>query len=447
MKKSRRQTIRITSFLVALVVALVALSTVSTVKYMKTEKILNAGRERALTELGTHLDAISLNLDKCLYASTSPMIANVSTEVWRASTAAKTNLSEITDGEAELSSIYKFLSQVGEYTMTLNEKSASGEKISKEETENLKKLAEYAEKLSGEVNYLISEEQSGGLQFEHVKSTLAKTEGEEKLYLGEELDDAKQTMTDYPTLIYDGPFSDNIDTKKSELIENLPEISKEEAQKKAADFLGISETELYFLSECKSNLDCYSFYNADLTISVTKKGGIVTYMIYSRFADESTLTYEEAIKTATLFLNQKGYKNVKESYYAVTDGIMTINFAFYENGITYYTDLIKVSVALDNGEITAFDSTGYLMNHTVREENGEYKYSLESGRKLLNSSLKVKGSKKVFIPTDFGTEIFAYEYHCVAPDNQEILVYIDPETGTEAEILILLYMDNGVLTK
>ena len=27
----------------------------------------------------------------------------------------------------------------------------------------------------------------------------------------------------------------------------------------------------------------------------------------------------------------QGYKNVKESYYAVTDGIMTINFAFFEN--------------------------------------------------------------------------------------------------------------------
>ena len=447
MRKSRRKTVRIASFLVALIVALVTLSTISTVKYMKTEKLLNASRERALTELGTQLDAISLNLDKCLYASTSPMIANVSTEVWRASTAAKTNLSEITDGEAELSAIYKFLSQVGEYTMTLNEKSAAGEKISSEETENLKKLSEYAEKLSGEVNYLISEEQSGGLQFEYVKSTLAKAEGDEKLYLGEELDDAKQTMTDYPTLVYDGPFSDNIDTKKSALIENLPEISKEEAQKKAAEFLNASETELYFLSECNGNIDCYSFYNADLTISVTKKGGIVTYMIYSRFADESTLTYEEAIKAATLFLNQRGYKNVKESYYAVADGIMTINFAFYENGITYYTDLIKVSVALDNGEITAFDSTGYIMNHTKRDETGDYKYTLESGRKLLNSSLKVKSSKKVFIPTDFGTEIFAYEYHCVAADNQEILVYIDPKTGTEADILILLYTDNGVLTK
>ena len=48
MKKSRRKTIRITSFLVALVVALVALSTVSTVKYMKTEKAIIGIIEEAI---------------------------------------------------------------------------------------------------------------------------------------------------------------------------------------------------------------------------------------------------------------------------------------------------------------------------------------------------------------------------------------------------------------
>ncbi len=446
MKKSRRKTVRIVSFLTAIMVTLITLSVVSTAKYIKTERLLNASRERALTELGTNLDTISLNLDKCLYASTSPMITTVSTEVWRASTAAKTNLSEITDGEAELSAIYKFLSQVGEYMMSLNEKSTAGEKISEEEIETLENLSQYAEKLSKDINYLINEEQNGSLDFEHVKTTLAE-ENNEKLYIGTELDDAKQTMSDYPTLIYDGPFSDNIDTKKSKLIENLPEISKEEALKKAASFLNIKETDLYFLSECQGNLGCYSFYNTDLTVSVTKKGGIVSYFLSSRFADEITISYEDAIEKAKLFLNDRGYKNVKESYYAEIDGILTINFAFFENNVTYYTDLIKVSVALDNGEVTAFDSTGYLMNHTQREIKSKYKYDIKDAEKLLNSSLEVKSSKKAFIPTDYGTEIFAYEYHCVAKDEQEVLIYIDPTTGNEAEILVLLYSDNGVLTK
>ena len=87
------------------------------------------------------------------------------------------------------------------------------------------------------------------------------------------------------------------------------------------------------------------------------------------------------MEKAKFFLNQRGYKNVKESYYAVTDGIMTINFAFYENNITYYTDLIKVSIALDNGDITAFDSTGYLMNHTKRNDVGKKKYTINEAKK------------------------------------------------------------------
>ena len=52
------------------------------------------------------------------------------------------------------------------------------------------------------MNYLISEEQSGGLSFEYVKSTLAEDTQDTKLYLGQELDDATQTMKDYPTLIF-----------------------------------------------------------------------------------------------------------------------------------------------------------------------------------------------------------------------------------------------------
>ena len=76
--------------------------------------------------------------------------------------------------------------------------------------EALKKLSGFADKLSEEVNYLISEEQNGDLSFENVKSTLMEDTESTKLYLGQELDDAKQTMKDYPTLIYDGPFSDSV---------------------------------------------------------------------------------------------------------------------------------------------------------------------------------------------------------------------------------------------
>ena len=61
-----------------------------------------------------------------------------------------------------------------------------------------------------------------------------------------------------------------------------------------------------------------------------------------------------------------GYENMKDSYYALNDGICVVNFAQMEGDAICYTDLIKVGVALDNGEIVSIDARGYLMNHKDR---------------------------------------------------------------------------------
>jgi len=392
------------------------------------------------------MDDIDINLQKCLYSSSSAMLSDVASKLWRSSASAKESLSEITDGNTEISGVYKFLSQVGEYTLSLNEKIASGKKLTEKETENLKKLKDYSEKLSQTINYLIEEEENGGLDFEEVKSTL-QSQGEEKLYLATELNDANQALEDYPTLIYDGPFSDHINTKKSALVEKLEEISQDKAQEKAAKFLGVRTEDIYFLNKTESNLSTYTFYNNNVTISVTQKGGLISYMLKSRYAGESKIATEDAIRKATAFLGEKGYTKVKESYYSTVDGVCTINYSYYEDGITYYTDLIKVSVALDDGEILGFDATGYIMNHKVRKVPENTKYDLRSAGKLLKDDLKILSNKKAFIPTDYETEDYVYEYRCEAEDSQEILVYIDPVTGEEKDILILLYTDGGVLTK
>ena len=446
MIKKRRNLVRIASYLTAIVVALGVWGGMNMYKLAVIKRDVQASRERALTQLGTYMDDIDINLQKCLYSSTPAMLSDVSSKLWRSSSSAKESLSEITDGNTEISAVYKFLSQVGEYTLSLNEKIASGEKLTKEETENLKKLKAYSEKLSKTINYLIEEEENGGLDFEEVRSTL-QSEGEEKLYLATELNDANQALEDYPTLIYDGPFSDHINTKKSYIVEKLDEVSQDYAQEKAAKFLGVQTEDIYFLNKTDSNLSTYTFYNANVTISVTQKGGLISYMLKSRYADESKITQEDAIKKATAFLGEKGYTKVKESYYSTVDGVCTINYSYYEDGITYYTDLIKVSVALDNGEIMGFDATGYIMNHKARKVPENIKYDLRSARNLIKDDLEVLANKKAFIPTDYETEDYVYEYRCRAEDSQEILVYIDPVTGEEKDILILLYTDGGVLTK
>lgn len=442
-----RNKIRVISFVAAAMLALFLWGALNAARLTSARRELNASKERALTQFGAYMDEISLNLDKTVYVSTAPMMAELSNEVRLATSAAKATLSEITDGKAELSDIYKFLSQTGEYTAALSKKTASGEKIGDDEFEKLYKLKQYAEEISGRVNYLIDERQNGGLDFEQVKTTLSSEGESNMMYFGEELQDTEQIMDDYPTLIYDGPYSDHLENEEAALLEGLSSVSKSEAQKKAAEFLDVSGDELYFLSECDGNLPCYTFYNASYTVSVTKKGGVVSYVLSPKYAGESTLSGEDAVKIASEFLNKKGYKNVKETYYASADGICTVNFAYYDDGITFYTDLIKVSVSLGDGSITGFESTGYIMNHKNRSINTKRQLTLSQAEALLKSGLSVESKKLALIPTDYKAESFVYEYHCKASDGTELLVFIDPDTGAEKDILILLYYDGGVLTK
>lgn len=442
-----RKKVRIISFAVSLTVALGLWGAITSARLAAANREINASKERALTSLGAYVDSISVNLEKSRYASTAYMMTRLSDEVWRSSSAAKLSLSEITDGKAELSGVYKFLSQAGEYSLSLNKKLSAGEALGEDERENLKKLTSYAENLSEKLNYLIEEKQSGGLSFDEIKTTLDGEEGV-SLNFAEELESAWQTEEDYPTLIYDGPYSDHIENKQSELLSGLDGVSKSQAQKNAAEFLGISADELYFLSECKGNLPCYGFYNSSYTVSVTKAGGIVSYVLSAKYAGESKISEEEAVSVALKYLKNRGYTSVKDTYYAVSDGICTVNFAYFENGIIYYTDLIKVSVSLEDGTVTAFEATGYLMNHKNRSfEGGNYKYTLEDGKTVLAENLSVIGERKAVIPNDSSGENFVYEYHVETEEGKEFLIYIDPDNGNEKDILELLYYDGGVLTK
>lgn len=448
MKNSKRKMVRTISFLCALTLTLGIWGTVNAVALKSAKRSINQTNERALTQLGTYLDDITLNLQKSMYLRGGDKLSDISSKLWRSSASAKESLSEITDGNTEISAIYKFLSQVGEYTLYVNKQIAEGNAHSTEQTEKLNKLLEYSKDLSSSVNYLISQEENGLLSFEEIKNTLQE-EDSAGVYLGTKLNDANQSLGDYPTLIYDGPFSDHIMNKKSKLLAKEKLVTEEIAKEKASQFLNIKVDQLAFLSKTEGNLSTYTFYNGDYTIAVTQKGGIVAYMLSSFYANEIKLSPQEAIVKAKNFLKEQGYTKIIESYYSTVDGICTINFAYFEDGITYYTDLIKVSVALDDGRITAFDCTGYIMNHTTRTLPKNVEYTPIEAKRLLKNDLEIISYKRAFIPTEWETEDYVYEYRCVSKHNksQEVLVYIDPVTGSEKDVLLLMYTDGGVLTK
>ena len=134
-----------------------------------------------------------------------------------------------------------------------------------------------------------------------------------------------------------------------------------------------------------------------------------------------------------------------ERYYSLNNGILTINYAYSADGVVYYPDLVKVGIAMDNGEMVSFDATGYLMNHTVRTLPNAA-LSAEEAQAKLSPLLQAEGETRLaLVPGEGLDETLCYEFACTGEEGERVLVYIDVQTGYEEQILILLQDDTGTL--
>ena len=118
---------------------------------------------------------------------------------------------------------------------------------------------------------------------------------------------------------------------------------------------------------------------------------------------------------------------MKETYYLKQEGMLTINYAYEQDGVIMYPDLIKVKVALDDGRILGIETTGYLNNHTVRDIS-KIKISKDEAKKTLNKELNIMSEGLAVIPTEWESEVLCYEFKGKI-ENQEFLVYINAENG------------------
>lgn len=442
---SRRGKIRVRLYASVLILVLFSAFVINAQKASELSRQLNADAERSLSTLEACMSSINTNLTKGLYANTTPMLSSMAISLTRDAASAKNSLSALPLSDTQLDNMLKFLSQVGAFVSTLDRKLSLGESITSEERNQLKQLIDVSQKLLSELDTITQGVEDGSVSFKQAGSTLQKST-DQSMQIGSAFGDAEQTLTDYPTLIYDGPFSDHILNQSPKTLEGKSDISKEKALEIASDFIGIDKSTLRFDSETNGVIETYNFFVDSINISVCKKGGAVLYLLGSSNAGESVITPEQAVENAKNFLSAKGYENMKESYYSTQDGICTVNFAYENEGVICYPDLIKLSVSLETGNIISFDARGYIMNHTDRPPV-QSKISADEAKMSVSDYLTVMSSRLAVIPTDYKTEKTAYEFHCKTPDEQEVLVYIDVLTAKEDDILLLLYSDGGILTK
>lgn len=444
---SKRVLVRIISFSVAVGVLLVGAG-LSGYKLMSRYRTTVEYRyQLALNNLSDYMSNIKTTLEKGLYANTSSQQQPIFAKLMTMSEGAKASLSQLPISGEQSVAIQKYLAQVGDYAAFALSKTAKSEKLSDEEKDNLKVFYGYACELDlsiGDMAAVYSDGKSNIGTPITLKGNLENIGNEvEELTLDSGFREMSEGFTDYPTMIYDGPFSDHIEQQSPKLLQDKTVVTQKQALVIAADFANCEQNELTFDGVSEGNLPTYNFSGSNMYISVTKRGGYVNlYENYSK-VDTSELTYNNALKKAQEFLISQRMETFSESYYSINDNICTINFAYTSDNIVYYSDLIKVDVNMKTGDIVGYCATGYIMNHTKRNLT-EPLLTEDDARQSLSSMLTVEKCKKALIPTAGKNEVLTYEFTC-SSGNDTVLVYINADTGLEEQIYIVLQQDNGVL--
>lgn len=440
----KRNTVRIFSFALTLLVVLVAFGISSAMAAQNYRAQLESNYRQSLSELSECLSGIETDLTKSIYANSAMTLTDVSRNLYTETNQAKDALSRLPVNQMNLDGTYKFLSQAGDYSSYLSSKLYAGETISDEEHKNLKTLLTYATKYRESVDTMLTVCNNGG---EITERNVRAQDNSSMPALSTDFTTAEEAFEDYPTLLYDGPFADAVLNRQSKMIKGAKKIDENEAKEIAAKALSCNVSELTRGGDEEGRLPAYIFTRSQQTVAVTKSGGYVSYILFGGKIGSSTIDEENAVNLAKAYLDKIGYKDMASSYYAVSGNVCTINFAYSQDGVTCYSDLIKVGVSMSDGTIVSIEAKGYLTNHEDRDI-AKFKVSEKDAEKAVSKYLTIKNTKKCIIPKDNGKEVACWEITVQSSETgEDALIYVNAATGAEEDIMLLLYSDNGTLTK
>lgn len=445
---------KITLFLIIFIYSITLLILVLKIQKERDNTMLVSNNEynMAFYQLVDYIDNVKNFLAKSLISSSSEESAKTLAHVWRESNLAQIYLSMLPIQNQELENTQTFLNQVSEYSYALSMNSIKDRTLSDSDLSNLQQLYSYCENLQITLNQLSNDLSSGNISWSDLNSDSKLPFAQQVANVSQDsFSNLEENFHEYAGLIYDGAFSDHIVAvdKKGLTGDDVSEdVAKDIAIRKIPNkeikdinSLGFSDS---------SDIPAYTFHittqdDTEYYVTISKKGGHLVYLNTDKAISYEGITPEDAIQSGKNYLDSHEFPDMKETYYLTDQNIMTINYAYYQDNVVIYSDLIKVKVALDTGEILGIETSGYLNCHAQRSINKKNLISVEKASTYLNKNLNIYSSTLAIIPTEWKTEILCYEFKGKI-NNIDFLVYVNAETGKEEDILVVTNTPNGTMT-
>lgn len=408
------------------------------IQAQRSAQALEDAYAQRVLETQEHLQAIGLKLGKAPVAADARTQVELLAGISRQADSVVSGLSALPLSHIAMSDTLKFCNQLSEYAMVLALSVAAGQPLTEQETAELVSLESQCALLTGQFATARETMVAESLRLT-ARPGVFYAEAQAAQRPLEQVADPDNGM-DYPSMIYDGAFSDARHYGSPKAL-GEGRIDQRQAMEAARAFVG--DERVRSVEAAPDSGGALASYGVKLTLNdgvvlnaeVTRQGGKMLWMVPEHAAFEPGWTLEECAEAARDFLLDRGYGEMEANHYQVYDGLAVINFVAVQDGVLLYPDLVKVQVRMDTGEVVGLEANNYLMNHTERTGLSPA-LSGEQALEKASSRLEAGQARLCVIPYREG-ERLCYE----VPgryEGREYRVYIDAITGEEAEVLMMV---------
>ena len=398
-------------------------------------RLMNDACEGALMSAMMQLEEMRLNIDKALISHEQGQNAALLSRIGSDAAAVQSSLSFLPLSHVAMADAVKICNQLSDYANALLKR--VGAQIDTEDAALLAEIADTCAQLQSALETAHGQMRDKELRFEQLQQYMQDADA-----LSRPVEGANENI-DYPTLIYDGPFSDVVS-------ENAPrglgerQISAEQALGIAQTYLENAAAQAELTQESGGAIPAYgvkvTLNDCVLQLAVTKQGGNVLWMFPEHA--EFTMQYglEECKQAAQDFLLRHGYGNMLLTFWQIYGGMATLSYASVQDGVILYPDLVKVQVRMDTLEIVGVEARHYLTSHTQRD-NLMPTLDENAARAALSERLQNVTARLCVIPQN-GQEYLCWEFTGEYNGNT-YFVYIDAQTGKQRDIQRLVQTSIG----
>ncbi|NCB30526.1 MAG: germination protein YpeB [Clostridia bacterium] len=399
---------------------------------------------RAYGDLSDNLYDMESTLAKLLAVNTPAQRILLLDEVWRLSGSAVSSMSQIPLSHVDTEQLNQFVVRVGDYAHALTKKAIQGVDVSDQDAKSLTELRDACRKLAEQTAQRL---ESGSIPLAAMTADGYYTQTEDPAGAGDNAQN-NEGISEFPTLIYDGPFSESAEKVQPRGLSGQ-EVSEEQAKQIAE---GIAGTGMNADGLSETSIPAYGFSYSDETgawteVQVTKQGGkLLWYMKPASGNAEGKPEQSEAARyrdTALKKLQELGYAGMKATYAQYYGGAALINCAATQGNVILYSDLVKVWVDRETLEVIGLDARNYLFSH-VERQLGEPAIPLEEAEAKISPKLEIGSREMALIPITPETEKLCYEFKCTLGEDSYI-IYINAQDGSEEQVFRIIDSEDGTL--